>query len=52
MSCRLKTIPSAANTTMEESITTEELFQAVKQGQPNKAPGQDGKCIEFIKHGR
>ena len=47
--CGLKTIPSAANTALEESITMEELFQAVKQGKPNKAPGQDGLCLEFIK---
>jgi hypothetical protein len=39
MNCGLKAIPLAANTTLEESITTEELFQAVKQGKPNKAPG-------------
>ena len=30
----------------------EELFQVVKQGKPNKAPGQDGIYLEFIKHGR
>jgi len=47
--CGLKTIPSAANTALEESIIMEELFQAVKQGKPNKAPGQDGICIEVIK---
>jgi len=49
MNCGLKTMPSAANTALEESITMEELFQAVKQGKPNKAPGQDGICREFIK---
>jgi len=49
MNCGLKTMPSAANTAREESITMEELFQAVKQGKPNKAPGQDGICLEFIK---
>jgi len=47
--CGLETIPSAANTALEESITVEELFQAVKQGKPNKAPGRDGICREFIK---
>ena len=49
MNCRLKTISSAANTGLEESITMEELFRAVKQGKPNKAPGQDGICLEFMK---
>ena len=49
MNCGLKTIPSAANTALEESITIEELFQAVEQGKPNKAPGQDRICLEFIK---
>ena len=49
MNCGLNLIPSAANTTLEESITMEELFQAVKQGKANKAPGQDGICLEFIK---
>jgi len=48
MNCGLKTIPSAANTTLEESIKMDELFQAVKQDKPNKAPGQDGICLEFI----
>ena len=38
--CELKTIPSAANTALEESITMEELFQAAKQGKPNKPSGQ------------
>ena len=47
--CGLKTIPSAANTALEESITMEELFQTVKQGKPNKAPGQDRISLEFIK---
>jgi hypothetical protein len=47
--CGLKTVPSAANTALEESIIMEELLQAVKQGKPNKAPGQDGICLEFIK---
>jgi hypothetical protein len=32
MNCGLRTIPSTANTALEESITMEELFQAVKQG--------------------
>jgi len=51
--CGLKTIPSSANTALEESITMEELYQAVKQGKTNKAPGQNGICIDFInKHGR
>jgi len=27
----------------------EELFQAVKQGKSNKASGQNGICLEFIK---
>jgi len=49
MNCGLKTIPSAANTTLEESITMEEVFEAVKQSKPIKAPGQDGICLEFIK---
>ena len=44
--CALETIPSAVNTVLEESKTMEELFQAVKQGKPNKAPGQDGICLE------
>jgi len=52
MNCGLKTIPSAANTALEESITMVELVQAVKQGKPNKAPGQDGNCLEFIKKTR
>ena len=49
MNSGLKTIPSAANTALEESVTMEEFFQAVKQGKRSKAPGQDGICPEFIK---
>ena len=49
MNCGLKTIPSVSNRAPEESINMEELFEAVKQGKPNKAPGQDGICLEFIK---
>jgi len=45
MNCGLKKI----QTTPEESITLEEIFQAVKQGKPNKEPGQDGICLEVIK---
>jgi len=33
-------------------MTMEEIFQAVKQGERNKAPGQDGICLEFIKNTR
>jgi hypothetical protein len=47
--CGLKTITSAANTALEESITMEELFQAVKEGKSNKPPGQDGISLECIK---
>jgi len=46
--CGLKTISSAANKVLEESITMEELLKAEKQGKPNKAPGQDGICLELI----
>ena len=49
MNCGLKSVPSGANTALEESITMEELFQAVKEGKPNKVPGQCGICIEVIK---
>ena len=49
MNCGLKTIPLAANIALKEPITMEELFQAIKLGKPNKAPGHDGICLEFIK---
>jgi len=49
MNCGLKTIPSAAKTVLEESITMEEIFEALNQGKPKKAPGQDGIRLEFIK---
>ena len=45
MTCGLKKIHPAP----EESITINELFQAVKQGKPNKEPGQDGICLEVVK---
>jgi len=46
--CGLKTISSAVNTTLQGSIFMEELFQAVKQVKPNKAPGQNGIYLQFI----
>ena len=39
MNCGLKTIQSVPNITLEESVTMEEIFQAVKQVNPNKTPG-------------
>ena len=49
MNCGLKSVPSAANIALEEPVTMEELFQAIKLGKPNKAPGRAGICPEFIK---
>ena len=43
----LRAIPDSANAAPEEPITIDELFHAVKQGKPNKAPGLDGICLEF-----
>jgi len=50
LECGIRTIPESANTTLEEPVTFDELFCAIKQGKPNKAPGRDGICLEFFKH--
>lgn len=48
--CSLKTIPTAAHTITEQSITIEELLHAVQKGKSNKAPGRDGICLEVFKN--
>lgn len=49
MNCWLKTKPSAGHIALEGLITMEELFKAIKQGKPCKAPGHEGISPEFIK---
>jgi len=47
--CELREIPDSANAALEEPITTKELYNAITQGKPHKAPGRDGICLEFYK---
>jgi hypothetical protein len=47
--CGLKKISSAANTTLEEPVTVDELLHAIKKGKTRKAPGLDGIGLEFFK---
>jgi len=49
MDCNLLTVPDAANLALEEPVTLEEIYQAVKTGKLHKAPGYDGICLEFLK---
>ena len=49
MDCNLSTVPDAANLALEEPITLEEIYQAIKTEKPHKAPGYDGICLEFLK---
>jgi hypothetical protein len=34
MDCNLATVPEAANLALEEPVTLEEIYQAIKQGNP------------------
>ena len=47
--CNMSTVPDAANLALEESVTLEEIYHAIKTGKRNKAPGYDGICLEFLK---
>ena len=38
----MATVPDAANLALEERITLEEIYEAIKTGKPHKAPGYDG----------
>jgi hypothetical protein len=49
MDCNMSTIPDTANIALEEPVTMEEIYQAIKTGKPHKAPGYDGICLEFLK---
>jgi len=53
MNCNLSTVPDAANLALEEPVTLEEIYQAIKTEKDHKAPGYDGICLTFLKkHGR
>jgi len=47
--CGEKTDTLETNTSLEEPISQEEIRHAVTHGKANKAPGQDGHCLEFFK---
>ena len=49
VSCAMPKIPDYANTELDQPITMEELFEAVKKGKQRKSPGQDGICHKFFK---
>ena len=49
MDCNLSTVPEEANLALEEPITLEEIYQAIKTGKPHNAPEYDGICVEFLK---
>jgi hypothetical protein len=48
MDCGLPTVPDAANLALEEPVTLEETYQAIKRGKSNKATGYNGICLEFL----
>jgi len=49
MDCNLSTVPDAANLALEEPVTLEEIYQAIKTGKPYKTPGYEGIGLEFLK---
>jgi hypothetical protein len=50
LECGIKVISVSAKAALQEPITLDELHCAIKQGKTNKAPGQDGICLEFYNH--
>jgi len=46
--CGVKSITPETNTALGEIISMEELRHTIIQGKANKAPGQDGICLEFF----
>ena len=42
-------IPPAMNSTLTKPITVDELWKAISQGKPHKAPGADGIGLEFYR---
>jgi hypothetical protein len=50
LECGIKLISGGANAALEEPITLDELYCAIKQGKTNKVPGRDGICLEFYNH--
>ena len=42
-------VPDAANLALEEPVTLEDIYQAIKTRKPHKAPRYDGVCLEFLK---
>ena len=49
MDCNKPTVPDTKNLALEEPVTLEEIYEAIKTGKPHKAPGYDGICLEFLK---
>jgi hypothetical protein len=49
LDCEMKTVPDEAHDQLEEPITLEEIYQAIRTVKSNKAPGYDGIAHEFYK---
>ena len=49
VSCGMLKIPDSANTELENTITMEELLEAVKKEKEHKSPDQDGIYHEFLR---
>jgi len=44
----LSTVADLANLALEEPVTLEEIYHAIKTGKLHKSPGYDGICQEFL----
>ena len=49
LQCNIRPIPPEINSTLIEPITEDEIRKAISQGKPHKAPGADGKGLEFYR---
>jgi hypothetical protein len=49
LNCNISKLPDATNEILEEPISLDELYDAVKAGKPHKASGSDGITQEFFK---
>jgi len=49
LECELRSIPPGYVDSLIHPLTLDELWRAVAQGKPRKAPGTEGICLEFYR---
>ena len=47
--CELRTVKHEMNNVLQESISLDELRNAISKGKPHKTPGHDGRGLRFYK---